>query len=220
MSIIASFEQQLNEQADLFSQEWKSPRDVQRWLTKNGYRKIGSGSFAVAYAKAGDNKVIRISLKEDYCWFHFMEWRKKQGNTRYLPRIFNTVEFQGERNGKPQRFSITAAERLQTLTPAAVMQTRDLEGLAELYTTGTVTHDIKNAIERRFVKEGIRKEQIPEWLDQHHHNEFTYAMNALDQLADDTECFLDFHFENVMYRSSDKSLVLIDPLADMAHLTM
>lgn len=220
MSIIASIEQQLNEQADLFSQEWKTPRDVQRWLTKNGYRKIGSGSFAVAYAKAGDNKVVRISLKEDYCWYHFLEWRSNQRDSRFFPKIYQTAEFVGERSGKPQRFSIVLVERLRRLTPASVMQTRDLEPLAELYTSGTVSHDLLRAIERRFAKEGVNKAEIQHWLDEHHHNEFTYAMNALDQLADETQCYLDFHFENVMYRPTDRSVVLIDPLADMAHITV
>lgn len=217
MSIISQIEKQLHEQDDITSQQWKTPRDVQRYLTKNGYRKIGSGKFASAYAKAGENKIVRVSSKEDYCWYHFMEWLRSQQNNRFLPNVFSSKDYQWERNGKMEKFAITFVERLRKLTPTAVMQTRDMAGLAELYTMGMITHDLKYAIERRFQREGISKGEIERWLDDNHLNEFTYTTNALDQLADQTDCFFDFHYDNVMYRSSDKSLVVVDPLADMAN---
>lgn len=217
MSIIGQIEEQLQQEGDLTSQQWSTPRDVQRYLTKNGYRKIGSGKFADAYVKGGENKVVRVSSKEDYCWYHFMEWLGQQRSNRFLPKVYSTKDYEWERNGKMEKFAITFVERLKKLTPTAVMQTQDLAALAELYTMGMLTHQLAAAIERRFRKEGVEKDEIQQWMDDHHLNEFTYTTNALDQLADDTECFFDFHYENLMYRSGDKSIVIIDPLADMAN---
>ena len=216
MSIIEAFQQHLNEQQEIFTIAWKSLEDVERWLKKNGYVNIGSGKFATAFSKPGNTVVIRISRREDYCWHHFLRWIESQPKNRFLPKIYQTSVYEGEWHGKPQKFSIVATERLKKLTPTAVMLTRDLVGLAELYTTGMFTHDIGRAIEQRFARKNIAKNKIRDWLDDNHHNEFTYTMNILDQLADDTECFFDFHYDNIMYRSSDKSLVLIDPIADMA----
>jgi hypothetical protein len=219
MSIIADIEQQLNEDADLLSQDWRSPKDAVRWLEKSGYQKIGKGAFAVAYAKTNAGGIsrrqaVRISLKPDYCYHEFLEWWQANSNNKFVPTLYGVQHF-----GKGDRsFVVTIAEYLHSLTPVNVMQTVDIEGLAELYTSGAMSHEIHRAIERRFAKEGVPKDQISAWLDEHHLNDFSITMNALDQLADSNDCFFDYHHENVMYRPSTRGLVLIDPLADLAGL--
>jgi hypothetical protein len=123
-------------------------------------------------------------------------------------------------------FFIALIEKLEDFNRPAIAQTTDLPGLAYLYLKHGFDMDdwVTTLILKRFESEGILNDEIPEGDGDKAIRK--YLKNAkggktfVNTLISAKKyayggCTDDIHEGNIMYRPSNKKLVVIDPLADL-----
>jgi len=218
----------------LMDNDWKSPREVMRWLESKNFQKKGSGQFSVAYVHPGYKRVVKISKKQDECWLRFAHWTLKMTSHPNVPYI-DWVR----RYGEDDKFFIAVVEKLAPFNRAAIANTVDLPGLAYLFAYEDWFYDDKNII-RRLISEGVIDEeqierkypgayriaqnrinkeiyrpQVKRWLKTVRGGKrFINVIRSSKKFAKG-KCAYDMHDGNLMYRPSDRRLVVIDPLADL-----
>jgi len=208
--------------------DWKHPREVRRWLESKGFQKKGIGSFAHAYIHPRYKRIVKISKRQDVCWLRFAYWTLKMTANPSVPYIDWIRVY-----GQDDKFFIAVVEKLAPYNRTAVMNTIDLPGLAYLYINETwFMSDVD--IEDRFIKEGIldakakysdvdeEDEYIVRKLKRYLKSakggkRFINALRAAEKRATGL-CSYDMHEDNLMYRPSDRRLVVIDPLADLSEI--
>jgi len=196
--------------------EWKNPREVMRWLESKNFQKKGAGQFGAAYVHPGYKRIVKISKKQDECWLRFAYWTLKQTSNPSVPYI-DWVRVYGEGD----RFFIAVIEKLAPFNRAAIANTVDVPGLAYLYAYEDWFQGDRN-IERRLIKEGVIYNEDAQLLPQvkRYIKEARGGMRFINALRGSQrfatgKCAYDMHDGNLMYRPSDRRLVVIDPLADL-----
>ena len=200
----------------LMDNDWKNPREVMRWLESKNFQKKGSGQFSVAYVHPGYKRVVKISKKQDECWLRFAHWTLKMTSHPNVPYI-DWVR----RYGEDDKFFIAVVEKLAPFNRAAIANTIDVPGLAYLYLKEDWFQNDHN-IENRLIKEGVIYNEDALWIPQIRRylqniksgKRFINVLRSSRKFAKG-KCAYDMHDGNLMYRPSDRRLVVIDPLADL-----
>lgn len=79
-------------------------------LEKKGFKKLGSGSFSMVYAKEGSDKCIKVCYRLD-AWMDYISWAAKKGYCgTFAPRVYSYKYFKG--NGVDP-FYLAVMERLE-----------------------------------------------------------------------------------------------------------
>lgn len=200
--------------------DWKNPREVMTWLESKGFQRKGSGQFSVAFVHPGYKRIVKISKKQDECWLRFAYWTLKMTSHPNVPYI-DWVRVYGEGD----KFFIAVIEKLAPFNRASVANTIDLPGLAYLFLKEDWFGDDINII-NRFRKEGIlsnldvaddrtMRRKISAYLrNAKGGKRFINVLKSSQNFAKG-KCAYDMHDGNLMYRPSDRRLVVIDPLADL-----
>jgi hypothetical protein len=219
----------------LMDNDWKNPREVKNWLFSKNFEQKGSGQFSVALVHPGYKRIVKISKKQDECWLRFAHWTLKMTSHPNVPYI-DWVR----RYGEDDKFFIAVVEKLAPFNRQAIMNTVDLPGLAYLYLYEDWFSE-DNQIINRLKKEGIiqddtklrparggqktrhirelgktsYKPQVRKWLKTVKGGKrFINVIRSSKKFARG-KCAYDMHDGNLMYRPTDRRLVVIDPLADL-----
>jgi hypothetical protein len=123
--------------------------------------------------------------------------------------------------GEDDKFFIAVVEKLAPFNRQAIMNTVDVVGLAYLYLREDWFRDNVN-IERRLIKEGAIYNEDASYTKQLQRyirnakrgKRFINVIRSSKKFARG-KCAYDMHDGNLMYRPSDRRLVVIDPLADL-----
>jgi hypothetical protein len=192
---------------------WKTPQEVAKWLRKRGYQKKGEGHFAEAYMKPSHNRIVKISTRRDRCWVKFAK-RMLQKTTvnPYLPDIHWIHEYGN--NWGYNEFFITVMEKLQPLTIQTIKKLDPYDFLV-LYEE-VVFHKIdEQKIDDLVEKYREKVEDFEEFHEYYpdgvEHNNFYRVLSAIKNMGGG--CSVDLHDENLMYRASTNTPVIIDPWA-------
>ena len=214
----------------LMNNDWNSPRQVMGWLRSKGFRQKGAGQFGAAFVHPKYNRIVKISKREDKCWLRFAYWTLKMTSHPNVPFI-DWVRVYGEGD----KFFIAVVEKLSPFNRTAIMNTVDVPGLAYLYAYESWFDDDEH-IFNRLVKEGIVDidkikygvyreaqqsivRQVKKYLKTAKGGKrFLQAIKSSQKYATG-KCSYDMHDGNLMYRPSDKRIILIDPLADLSQIS-
>jgi len=209
----------------LMDNDWKNPREVMNWLRTKNFRQKGQGQFSAAFVHPGYKRIVKISKKQDECWLRFAHWTLRMTSHPNVPYI-DWVR----RYGEDDKFFIAVIEKLAPFNRQAIMNTVDLPGLVYLFLKEDwFKGDTK--IMERLLHEGLLKEPI---VQPHSHDypakdrrrllkylrevkggkRFINVIRSSKKFARG-KCAYDMHDGNLMYRPSDRRLVVIDPLADL-----
>lgn len=201
---------------------WSHPKQLIGWLKKNGFQQKGKGSFGAAFIKPGYNRIIKISNKQDDCWLRFAKWALSRTSNPALPDI-SWIKTYRDQTG--EQFFLAVVEKLAPFNQGAINKTVDLPGLVYMYLhEDWFQEDYK--ILGRLVDEGLVSHEDP-WGPNARRRllkylrevsggkRFILTLKAAENKATG-RCSYDMHDGNIMYRPSDKRLVLIDPLADLS----
>jgi len=201
---------------------WNSPKQLMGWLKKNGFQQKGSGKFGAAFVKPGYKRIVKISKVEDKCWIKFAKWTMSVTNQPNLPNIPWVKMY---RDSTGSQFFVTVIEKLRSFDQVAINNTVDLPGLVYLYLYED-WFDADPKLEKRFEKEGIIKQDDTDYSTIRRRlfyflrnakggKRFILTLRAAQNRATGG-CTYDMHDGNLMYRPSDKRIVVIDPLADLS----
>ncbi len=200
----------------LMNNDWKNPREVRNWLLSKNFEKKGSGQFSVALVHPGYKRIVKISKKQDECWLRFAHWTLRMTSHPNVPYISWVRKY-----GEDDKFFIAVVEKLAPFNRQAIMNTVDVVGLAYLYLREDWFKDDKQ-IERRLIKEGVIYNEDASYTKQlqryirnaNRGKRFINVIRSSKKFAQG-KCAYDMHDGNLMYRPSDRRLVVIDPLADL-----
>ena len=203
----------------LMDHDWRNSRQVIGWLRSKGFKQKGSGAFSTAFVHPNYNRIVKISKKQDVCWLRFAHWTLKMTTNPSVPYIDWVRVY-----GKDDKFFIAVIEKLAKFNKNAIMNTVDLPGLAYLYIYEDWFQGDEK-IEERLIKESIiynvdaaYTPQVKRWLKTIRGGKrFINALRSSKKAATGG-CTYDMHDGNLMYRPSDRRLVVIDPLADLSEI--
>lgn len=201
---------------------WNSPKQLIGWLKKNGFEQKGSGKFGAAFIKPGYNRIVKLSKIEDKCWIKFAKWALSVTSQPNLPNIPWMKTYTDNRG---QTFFLAVVEKLRPFDQVAINNTADLTGLVYLYLYED-WFDADPKLEKRFEKEGLInaddtdystiRRRLFYWLrNAKDGKRFILTLRAAQNRATGG-CTYDMHDGNIMYRPSNKRIVVIDPLADLS----
>lgn len=200
----------------LMNNDWKNPKQVMQWLRTKGFRQKGSGQFSAAFVHPGYKRIVKISKRQDECWLRFAHWTLRMTSHPNVPYIDWVRKY-----GEDDKFFIAVVEKLAPFNRQAIMNTVDVPGLAYLYLREDWFQGDEK-IERRLIKEGViynedaaQAPQLRRYLrNAKSGKRFINVIKSSKKFARG-KCAYDMHDGNLMYRPSDRRLVIIDPLADL-----
>lgn len=200
---------------------WKSPHQLERWLLRNKFSKLGAGSYGAAYWRTGYNRIVKISYREDECWTRFAKWCLQQRSNPNLPNI-QWIKVYGD--GK---FFVAMIEKLTSLKPNHLRMV-PVADLALLYAEEAwLEDDLAKVAEQMLLEEEMLDEdnihspeaiKITQQYVIENPSSFTKTYFATKKLVSGA-CEVDLHDGNLMFRESTNSIVIIDPLADFSAIT-
>ena len=204
----------------LLNTKWTRPKETETWLKANGFKKIGGGAFAGAWLKGGAKRIIKVARKPDPCFLNFAKWSVKQTNNPHLPDIPWIAEFTiQEGPNKGGKFFIVPVEKLQPFKKAQMKEVKDPVILGFLFVNRELW-----AEERKDVFRILRKEldlpetqaeatpKIKRFLGKNKNHRWLKTLAQIKGAAG-VDCIDDLHTSNMMWRPSNKKLVITDPLA-------
>jgi len=194
---------------------WESPKQLVTWLRANGFKKLGGGVFAAAYAKPGHNRVVKVSNRQDDCWIKFAQWAMSKTNNTHLPKIPWIKRYQGKRKGKVTEFFITIIERLKPLTNQAILRITDPGVLLGLMYYADLDSNTEDSIDAAMSKISGRNVKVPDLYSpripaKYKTHPFIKAITQINKLGGG--CFSDLHSGNLMVRN-DGTIIITDPIA-------
>jgi hypothetical protein len=212
----------------LLNTTWATPQQLTKWLRKNGFKKMGEGAYSAVFVKPGYKRVIKVSMKRDDCWINFAQWAQSVTNNPHLPDI-PWVQFFG---AGYKQFFVAIIGKLAPFDKSAISATVDLPGLVYMYLhddwfrgdagiwarlidEGLITrYDSSGRRGTRFNAEQLDRKKLLRYLrGVRGGKQFIMTLKAAERKGTGN-CRYDMHDGNIMYRPSDKKLVIIDPLAD------
>lgn len=220
MKLVDLQEADINDERTLLNTKWTRPKEVEAWLKANGFKKIGGGAFAGAWLKGGSKRVIKVARKPDPCFLNFAKWAVTKTNNPHLPDIPWIAEFPiTEGPHKGEHFFIVPVEKLQPFTPALMKNMSDPVILASLFINKELWAEERKLVFRRLKQElnlpETQKEatlKIKRFLNQNKNHRWVKTLAQIKSIAGGN-CIDDLHTSNMMWRGSNKKLVVTDPLA-------
>jgi len=207
------------ERREIRQTDWAGPREIASWLKKRNFKKIGSGAYSVAYARARSDKVVKFSKIEDYCWLKFAKFVKGT-RSRHLPQIFDLVEY---KSASGQKLFVTVLEKLKPVKFENIDWTGYNKGILSWLVNEEViykvnTKRVQNQIGKILGFESANSEEFFKEIYKHakrferSNKSFANIYRQLKQKVG-KKCFIDIHDGNVFYRASTNSFVFLDPYA-------
>lgn len=206
-------------QTELKTRNWQDYSEVKDWLLAKRFKFLGQGLYSSAWKFPGASTIIKISYEEDECWLRFAEWAMKNRSqkNRNLPNIGWVRQY---RETRGRLFFVALMEELVPFETSHIPHTRDLGALAVLNTEFPALMFNRNEIIARFVDEGLISENNNPRLQAKIIEDFAATdkgaqrFRILANLAIKiSKCHEDLHGGNIMYRKSDRSIVIVDPSA-------
>lgn len=201
------------DEKELLNTKWTSPQELQQWLKSHGFKKLGSGVFSAVYGKPEHSRVVKISKRGDECWLKFAKWLMAQTKNPYLPHVPWIKEYQGIRKGKPETFFVTIIEKLEPFTTESIKQIKDPVVVAMLLLKGDFWAAEKKVLQRRLEELGYDTPQEQKELLMDNNNHLFVNSLRMVTKRGGKSCIGDLHSGNIMFRPSDKAVVITDPLA-------
>lgn len=213
-------EADINDERTLLNTKWARPKDVEKWLKENGFKKIGGGAFAGAWLKGGAKRIIKVARKPDPCFLNFAKWAVTKTNNPHLPDIPWIAEFTiSEGPNKGGKFFIVPVERLKPFTPALMKSIDDPVILGSLFVNKELWAEERKTVFRRLRAEMNLPEtqadsvpKIKRFLSRNKNHRWLKTLAQIKGAAG-ADCIDDLHTSNMMWRPSNKKLVITDPLA-------
>lgn len=85
-----------------------SSRLFANWLTKRGYKLLGSGAYSSVYAKEGQDRVIKVQHGNDN-WIDYCKWAAEKGFAgKFAPRVYSFKRF--------TNFAVAVMEKMDRTT--------------------------------------------------------------------------------------------------------
>jgi hypothetical protein len=209
---------------------WKSVKQIQKFLQDRGYRRLGAGAFAEAWKSKSGDKIVKISTNEDMCWLNYVKWIQNQRPSRHLPKVHSFRTYDVKEYGQELTLFVAVLEVLQEIEPyylklhKSIPQTTDMRDIAYYaWLTEIGYTNWRSDAGRRIAKnpyvqktKGLKNMKPAELADYFHSRAqrtllVQLARRAQHQIKGD--CVPDLHMGNVMYRESDNSIVITDPVA-------
>ena len=163
-------------------------------LEKEGYRRIGSGLFATAWAK-DDTHVIKVA-SNDSAYEDYLSVVMAHQENPYFPRVFDVKRFKGvgfyRKDGGDMNVTVVSMERLQ---PGEMEPKMALEGHIKLSAKHVIWDD--KALEL------TKKYPMP---NSKHSKQLFRVMKEMNR----EHGWLDLHSGNIMFRGEQP--VIIDPV--------
>jgi len=213
-------EADINDERVLLNTKWKRPKDVEAWLRENGFKKIGGGAFAGAWLKGGSKRIIKVARKPDPCFLNFAKWAVTKTNNPHLPDIPWIAEFPitaGPNKGK--KFFILPVEKLKPFKREQMKEIKDIVILGSLLVNKELwaeeRKDVFRILRRELDLPETQKEAVPKikrFLSKNRNHRWLKTLAQIKSVAG-VDCIDDLHTSNMMWRASDKKLVITDPLA-------
>jgi len=208
-----------HERSEIRQTEWRGPREIAAWLKKRNFKKIGSGAFSVAYARARSDKVVKFSKYEDYCWLKFAKFVKGT-RSRHLPQIFDLVEYE---SASGEKLFVTVLEKLTPVKFENIDWTGYNKGILSWFVDELVIYDVNTIRVQKQISKILGYEftdtdtffkNIRKSAKRFERSNRSFA-NVYRQLKQKVgkKCFIDIHHGNVFYRESTNSFVFLDPYA-------
>lgn len=185
---------------------WLNFKKWDAFLRKNGWKKLGNGSFAAVFGKPGLSYVIKVPFYRDRPWMKYAEYCMTHRNNPHVMK----VSFLKEETST--HFFIAAIERLKNFPNYGGMSMADYAvDYIEQLSNGHKPKEIMQRIEKR-AKEmlghtGTMNKQESNWLLK----VLMPQIPALAKVVMDLKNIdhLDLHQGNIMMRG--KTIVIIDP---------
>ena len=192
---------------------WANYKKWDVFLRKNGWKKLGNGSFSAVYGKAGLTYVLKVPFVRDGPWMNYANYCKKNKSNPHVMKISFIKE------ESSNHFFIAAIERLQPFPRIGgrSMAEYAAEVLQQLADRPLATVKKKLEIRIKNLHSPTWGNQMPagpkkqaDWLQ-------TILLPQLDKLAKVVEYLgkngqLDLHDGNIMMRGN--TVVIIDPWFD------
>ena len=220
MKLIDLQEATIQDERVLLNTKWERPKDVEVWLKENGFKKIGGGAFAGAWLKGGSKRIIKVSRKPDPCFLNFAKWAVTKTNNPHLPDLPWIAEFSITSGpNKGGKFFILPVEKLQPFKREQMKQIKDPVILGSLLVNKQLwaeeRKDVFRILRRELDLPETQKEAVPKinrFLNKNKNHRWLKTLAQIKAVAG-ADCIDDLHTSNMMWRPSDKRLVITDPLA-------
>lgn len=209
---------------------WSSLTELRKFLKSKGYKKLGGGAYAEAWANKQAQRVVKISTKEDKCWMRYIEWLKMQPASPHLPKVHS---FRTYKTGRGTFFVsiLETLEETDKFIDELFKSTAVNPTLPRLALVMWIM-DISWEQSIRYRVQFVRKENVEKYLNQQPKYKKLNPVERAEELTKSgyrtklallgkkaerelgkDGCQPDLHGGNVMYRPSDKTLVITDPIA-------
>jgi len=219
-------------QMSLNMTKWESVKQVQQFLKEKGFKRLGTGAFAEAWAKKGENTVVKISTAEDVCWLKFAQWVMKQKYNKHLPKIHSLKTY----NTPEGELFISRVEMLQEVDnyydtiDKTVGTLDDIKKVGEMlwiraldYDGDPSTVNSQAPVMKAMSKSPLRNDpmfkgmgvpgMISRILKLYQSSPLAITVRkAHKEILKDTRCYKDLHAGNIMQRK-DGTIVIMDPAA-------
>lgn len=169
---------------------------AEKFVSSQGYKKIGSGQFSTVYESVDSSHVIKIQKMKDLMWWSFAEYTQDNFN-EHFPDIHQIVV-----TDPSKRLVAASMERLEMI-PSSNWEKQPYRGMLEFLSF--------RGYNKLLVKMAIRpgnKKRARDFYDEN----FELA-NAIDEAADhimDRGGVFDMHANNFMMRRNGQ-IVITDP---------
>jgi hypothetical protein len=209
---------------------WHAVWQVQAFLKKAGYKRLGKGLYSEAWAQPGDDSIIKISTQEDACWLRYAKWVMKQPANPHLPRITSLRTYKTP-NGT---LFVARVEKLAEVAhyfekiEKQIGREKDPKKVGEMLWVGMLAYDElshlldSSNIVRSLARSNIvtlpqftamsTREIIARLLQSARQTKLAQTVRqAHNYILKNTMCFADLHAGNVMMRGD--TIVIMDPAA-------
>ena len=208
---------------------WKSVKQVQAFLKREGYKRLGKGRYAEAWAQPGADSIIKISTREDVCWLRYAKWAKTQQGNPHVPRIDMLKTY----NTKDGQLFVARVEKLKEVDHyfdkivSQIGREKDPRKVGEMLWVGLLGYDniqdllSESNIVRSLANSSIKKQYFPHFtvpemiahlLSGARRTKLAQTVKqAHSHILRNKMCFKDLHAGNVMMRGD--TVVVMDPAA-------
>jgi hypothetical protein len=209
---------------------WKSVKQVQAFLKREGYKRLGKGAFAEAWSQRGSDTVIKISTVEDVCWLRYAKWAKTQQDNPHVPKISMLKTYKT----KDGTLFVARVEKLSEVDHyfdkilTQIGREQDPKKVGEMLWIGLLGYDTvqdllkESNIVRSLANSTVKKTYYPHFtvpemiahvLSGARRTKLAQTVkHAHAHIMKDPRCYEDLHSGNIMMRD-DGTVVIMDPAA-------
>jgi len=190
------------------------PRQWIAFLQSKGFKKLGTGSFALVMGKPGLPYVIKIPFKKDDAWYRFAEFCIENQNDKHIAKIkflqkltesgffvsaIETLEKLEDRI--PHRLAWILVDVIKRISPGGRYADNPSDS----------NNDLNNYIHEYLSRDFSTKDREYIWFMKILKPQLSALANTISRLATH-DSNLDLHDGNMMFRGD--TLVIVDPWYD------